>query len=394
MPKHLSKFVFALLSAALTACTQATDMDAAGSGSALAERPDSWFLHQVGGKHIAVDGQVLDVRVQYLMQQAMTAESGENEPDAGTAEGRASLRQVFERQWEAQTRVPPDMAWVRDISIPSRDGETIPARAYRPKGDGALPVLVYFHGGGWVFGSVAAVDRAARLLADEARVVVVSVDYRLAPEAPYPAAWNDAEDAFAWALAQAEQFGGDTSRVCVGGDSAGGNLSIAVSSRRLRAGQTPPNCQLLYYPGVDNRDIPTMRANYLSSRLFGVGFWLDYTFTEFVLPLTFPGRDLASPEISPLFAARAEMAQLPPTVLVASGFDPLRDSNRAYAAKLEEAGVEVRYREFPSLIHGIINLTAVTPAAHRAALLTARDLGRVAHRHNMSGRLSGDTSGR
>ena len=377
-----TKTVVALLvSAFLSGLSPYAGAETPGVESAIVDKPDSWYLQEVGGKRIRVDDQVLDVRLQHMMQVSLDAEQDSNGPDPGTAEGLNELRRIFEESWIERTRVPPDMAFVHDVFIPSRDGGTIPARIYRPiASDDSLPVLVYSHGGGWVFGSVDAVDRAVKWIAAESKVVVISVDYRLAPEAPYPAAWDDAEDAFVWSLANAHRFGGDNERICVGGDSAGGTLSVVVSMRQIRNGKPVPYCQLLYYPGVDNRDIPTMRASYMSSRLFGVGFWLDYTFTEFVLPMVFPGRDLASPEISPLFATGAELERLPPTILVAAGFDPLRDSNRAYARKLESAGVEVSYRELPTLIHGIINLTAVTRVAHRAALDVAREFGSVAHR--------------
>ncbi|ACT60252.1 alpha/beta hydrolase [Hirschia baltica] len=381
----LSKFIVALLFAMSVGATQTGLTEEMKDDNVIPDKSDHWFLEEVGGKQIRVDDQVLDLRIQYFMQQALNVEPDEEagdelESDPNTSQGRIALRQMFDEQWVAQTRVPPELAWVRDVSIPSRDGKMISARAYHPEGNSEnLPVLVYYHGGGWVFGSVDAVDRAVKWIADEANVIVLSVDYRLAPEAPYPAAWNDAEDAFVWAVENAEKLGGDASKICVGGDSAGGNLSIAVSTRQIKKEQKSPSCQLLYYPGVDNRDIPTMRTNYLSSRLFGVGFWLDYTFTELVLAMTFPEQDLASPEISPLFSTKDDMAQLPPTIIVAAGFDPLRDSNRAYAAKLEEAGVAVSYREVPALIHGIINLTSVTPVAHKAALDVARELGSLAH---------------
>lgn len=355
--------------------------DESVADSVVPDRSDSWYLREVGGKLIRVDDQVLDVRLQHMMNAFLTDDGEDAGPDPDTTEGRNELRKIFEESWIERTRVPPEMASVDDVLVPSRDGGTIPARVYRPTlTDDVLPVLVYSHGGGWVFGSVEAVDRAVKWIAAESNVIVISVGYRLAPEAPYPAAWDDAEDAFVWSRTNAQRYGGDGERVCVGGDSAGGTLSVVVSMRQIQKGLPLPHCQLLYYPGVDNRDIPTMRANYLSARLFGVGFWLDYTFTEFVLPLTFAGHDLSDPEISPLLAAKAEMAEMPPTIVVAAGFDPLRDSNRAYARKLESAGAEVSYRELPTLIHGIINLTAVTSVAHRAALDVAREFGTIAHR--------------
>lgn len=347
----------------------------------LAGKPDSWFLDQVGGKPAVRDGEPLDVRVQYLFMQeyGADAEAGQAEEapaDPGaTAEGLAALRRDANLRWMQHTLPGPAMDWVRDAAVTARHGGRIPVRIYRPKAEGTLPLLVYYHGGGWLFGDVGAVDRAISRMADEARVVIVSVDYRLAPEHPYPAAWEDAEDAYAWASANAGTWNSDPSRICVGGDSAGGNLSVAVTTRRQAAGKPAPACQLLYYPAVDNRSVETMLETYASFRLFGEGFGLDYAFTEYVLTRVFPGRDLAMPEISPLLAA--DVTRMPPTLLAASGFDTLRDSNRAYARRLEKAGVRVLYREFPTLPHGFLQLTAITPAAGKAASQTAQEFGRL-----------------
>lgn len=150
-----------------------------------------------------------------------------------------------------------------DEQVLSRNDEPIHVRVYRPDAQGVLPVLVYYHGGGWVIGNIEAVDRSLRLLADEAKVVIVSVDYRLAPENPYPASWDDAEDAFVWTVDNAERLGGESSGVCVGGDSAGGTMAAVVTSRRLKAEEPGPACQLLR---------PTTlraRARVLLLRLYG-----------------------------------------------------------------------------------------------------------------------------
>lgn len=342
----------------------------------LAERPERWFLEQIGGKRIVLDGQTLDARVQYRLQQdrvAQQAQAPSQDDPGATAAGRAELRRAANQRWIEGTRPAADDIRVEDQTAPARDGKRIPVRIYRPRTTDPLPLLVYFHGGGWLFGDIEAVDRAVRRMADQAQVVAISVDYRLAPEAPYPAAWNDAEDAYGWVVANAGKLGGDAARICVGGDSAGGNLAIAVSTRRLQTNQAPPACQLLYYPAVDNRAVPAMRADYASSRLFGAGFGLDYSFTEYVLARVFPGRDLAAAEISPLFAT--DVARLPPTLVAASGFDPLRDSDRAYAERLRQAGVPTLYREYPTLTHGFLQLTAITDDADHAAAETARLLG-------------------
>lgn len=207
-------------------------------------------------------------------------------------------------------------------------------------------------------------------------MIVVAVDYRLAPEYPYPAAWNDAQDAYAWVTKQAIRLGGNPRDICIGGDSAGADLSIAVTRRRQAAGEPAPVCQLLYYPAPDNRPVDVMRRTYRSARLFGEGFGLDRSFMGYVLPAVFQQRDREDPEISPLFAK--SVAGLPPTFYAIAFFDPLRDSQRAYAARLVGAGDEVTFWEFPTLAHGFLQMTAVSPAARVAASQTARAFGAFA----------------
>jgi len=348
----------------------------------LAAKPDSWILQQVGGERIVLDGQTLDLRMQYLFHRGREAEAAQapsDQPQAdpfATPESSAAIRREANQRWSRRTRPGPELAWVRDEQVPARDGQPIPVRIYRPDTPGTLPILVYYHGGGWLFGDIAAVDRSMRRLAHEASVVIVSTEYRLAPEHPYPGSWNDAEDAFDWAVANADRLDGDSSRICVGGDSAGGNLSIAVTTRTQRAGKASPACQLLYYAAVDNRPVPEMRIDYASARLFWGGFGLDVPFTEEVHRRVFPGQDLSQPEISPLLAD--DIAGMPPTLVASAGFDPLRDSDRAYARALEEAGVRTVFLEYPSLPHGFLQQTAVTAEADRAAGESAREFGKLA----------------
>ena len=326
---------------------------------------------------ISLDGQTLDPALQSMLEKdaAMYAAADENDDASGdTAEGRAATRRQQTDLWSSRTAEPPKMRSVKDEEIQAGD-VTIPVRIYRPKVSGVLPIIVYYHGGGWFIGGIEASDRSSRQLADDAQAIVVSVEYRLSPETHYPAAWNDAEAAYEWAVAEADRLGGAPDQVCVGGDSAGGNMSIVVTRRQMDKGNPPPLCQILYYPAVDNRPVDTMRETYASSNLFGEGLGLDRAFTDYILPIVFPGEDLAQPEISPLFY---EPRKMPPTLIATAGFDPLRDSERAYAAKLVEQGNYVIYREFPTLIHGFLQHTAVTPAAVRASRETAQAAGRMA----------------
>lgn len=317
------------------------------------------------------DAQTLDPAIRDMLARD-AAKQGTGDAGA-TPEGRATIRRDASDRWSLRTAAPPEMQSVEDARV--ERGAAIPVRIYHPRVPGILPIIVYYHGGGWFIGGVEASDRSSRQLAADARAIVISVGYRLSPEAPYPAAWDDAENAYDWAVAEAGRLGGAPDQVCVGGDSAGGNLAIAVTARHLRKGEPAPLCQVLYYPAVDNRPVDTMRATYGSSRLFGEGYALDRSFTDYILPRVFPGQDLAQPEISPLFDG---LRKMPPTLIAIAGYDPLRDSQRAYAARLVEAGNDVVFREFPTLIHGFLQHTAVTPAAVRASRETAEAAGLMA----------------
>ena len=271
MPRHSTILATVILFAGSSLAHATTEAEVAE----LAAKPDSWVLQQVGGKRIVLDGQTLDLRMQYLLQKASEANSPEKakEPEKtapaadpfDVPESAAAIRDGANQEWIRKTRPGPELASVRDEQVPSRNGQPIPVRIYHPRASGTLPILVYYHGGGWLFGNIEAVDRSNRRLADEAKVIIISAEYRLAPEHPYPAAWEDAEDAFDWAVANADRLKGDKSRICVGGDSAGGNLSVAVTTRKQRAGKPSPACQLLYYAAVDNRPVPEMRVDYASA---------------------------------------------------------------------------------------------------------------------------------
>ncbi len=392
-------FAALAITTALAACGEVpADTPAANESSAtattdpkdrkiadLAAKPDSWVLEQVGGKRIVLDGQTLDLRMQYLFHkgkldqeaEARAAAAKPKQPETDPfddPQSAATVREGANGVWISRTLPGPKLASVTDESITARDKKPIPVRIYRPT-EGALPILVYYHGGGWLFGNIAAIDRSMLRLAKEAGVIIASVDYRLAPENPYPGSWNDAEDAFDWAVANADRLGGDKSRICVGGDSAGGNMSVVVTARMQKASKPSPACQLLYYAAVDNRSVKDMRVDYLSSRLFWDDFGLDVPFTSYVHRRVFPGMNLSQPEISPIFANN--FAKMPPTLVAAAGFDPLRDSDRAYAKALKNAGVPTVYLEYPTLPHGFLQQTAVTKDADRAATETAVAFGKL-----------------
>jgi acetyl esterase/lipase len=225
------------------------------------------------------------------------------------------------------------------------------ARLYVPAGEPASgPLLVYWHGGGWVEGSVATHDPACRLLAHLSGVRVLSVDYRLAPEHPFPAAADDARAAFADVARNAAAYGADPRRLAVGGDSAGGNLA-AVTALALRGAPEAPAFQLLIYPGVD------MTRRHPSRLAFGEGFLLTEENMRFYEDSYVPdhGRR-ADPRVSPLLAT--DLSGLPPAHIATAVADPLRDEGEAYAERLRAAGVTVGLQRHPQ-IHGFFNITAM-----------------------------------
>jgi acetyl esterase len=245
-------------------------------------------------------------------------------------------------------------------AVPAEDvvlADGLSGRVYRPA-DARGATVVFLHGGGWTVGSVADYDGLARRLADRLPAVVVSVEYRRAPEHPFPAAVDDARAATRWALDHAAGLGGDRGRVAVVGDSGGGNLAAVVCQQLRDAGGLQPAAQVLLYPNVARgADQPSMREfgqlPFLSLSEMG---W----YTRNYVPR---GSDLGDPRISP---AEGELAGLPPALVVTAGVDPLRDSGRAYAAALTAAGGTGRLLELPGMPHGFAHLVALSPAAEAA----------------------------
>jgi len=241
---------------------------------------------------------------------------------------------------------PDDDLTVRDLSIPGPEGPERPlgVRAYVPPSDDALPVLVYFHGGGWVRGDLDTHDGLCRLLADVAACVVVSVDYRRAPEHPFPTPVSDAYAATEWAAEYAAVVGGDPDRIAVGGDSAGGNLAAAVTLLARERGGPDIAHQVLLYPVTDyDLDTESYHENaegYLLSRASMRWYWDRYLDDEL---------DGANPFASPLRAP--DLSALPSATVVTAGYDPLRDEGAAYADRLREAGVAVTYANYPGMVH-------------------------------------------
>jgi acetyl esterase len=235
----------------------------------------------------------------------------------------------------------------------------IPLRIYKPAGSQRMPGLVYLHGGGWARGSLQTHDNLCRALANGAGCIVFSVDYRMAPEHTFPAAFDDALAATRWVGEHAPELGVDPTRLAVGGDSAGGNLAAAVALAIRDEGGPPLVHQLLFYPVTDyNFDTPSYIENaegYMLTREAMRFYWRLYLRTE---------ADADDHRASPLRAR--SFSNLPPALVITAEFDPLRDEGRAYADRLREAGTRVVYREYPGMVHGFVTSAGVLDAAKQA----------------------------
>ncbi len=247
-----------------------------------------------------------------------------------------------------------------NVSIPG-PATPIQIRIYTPVASGgtALPVLVYFHGGGFVIGDLETHDPLCRALANETGAKVIAVDYRLAPEHKFPAAADDSYAAVKWVETNAASLGVDPNRIAVGGDSAGGNLAAVVCQTAKQKGGPHIVFQLLIYP------VTQLHANTESMKSFAEGYFLEKkTMDWFFDQYTTPGTDPNDPRVSPL--AAADLSGLPRAYVVTAGFDPLRDEGKAYADKLNRAGVAAVYVDYPSMIHGFFGMSGVLPQARQA----------------------------
>ena len=265
------------------------------------------------------------------------------------------------RDMMALTPRPPgeEVAAVEDRTLPL-NGESIPVRIYRPSADSKVrPVLVWFHGGGWVIGNLDSADFACRMLTNASGCVVVSVDYRLAPEHKFPAAADDCFAATQWVVEHADELGVDASKVAVGGDSAGGNLAAVVAQLAKEAGGPAISYQALVYP-VTNFSFATASytdnaEGYLLTRASMEWFWGHYLGNE---------GDGQHVKASPLLCA--DLTGLPPAIVITAEYDPLRDEGEAYADALRKAGVAVESKRYDGQIHGFFANPAIDDGAAAA----------------------------
>jgi len=294
----------------------------------------------------------LDPRVAVYLKLTGAAEKGREQLEIPVEESRKRLAEKA----ASVSGTPVEMASVQDMKARA-GGLTVPVRVYTPKGQGPFPVVVFYHGGGWVQGSVDTHDSLCRIIAKKSGAIVVSVEYRLAPEYTYPAAANDAYAALRWVANNAASFNGDPKRIAVAGDSAGGNLAAVVSLMARDRGGPDIDYQVLIYPGVNSASLDT--SSYDS---FGRGYMLDKAGVERFINLYLPDKsDRSEPYASPLLAK--SHAGLPPALVITAGFDVLRDEGEAYVQKLKEDGVDARYIRYDGVVHGFVSADKLLPQA-------------------------------
>lgn len=331
-------------------------MTAAGALPAALIRP-------LAGPVTRVDGQTLDPHFQAGLRVVGMSVKGEYQ-DLPLEEA----RETVDRSAYTVSGSTIDLAVVEDIVLPLAGSDParadLPARLYSPVDTGEpLPVLVYFHGGGWVLGSVDSHDATCRYIARTGELMVISVDYRLAPEFTFPTPVEDCLAAFRYVRDNADTLGVDPTRIAVGGDSAGGNLATVVCQLTRDSGEKMPDFQLLFVPATN------MSARTQSFETFREGFfltkgnmeWYERTYIR-------SDDDRTDPRASPLLAE--DLSGLPPAHVATGGFDPLRDEGEAYARRMAAAGVPVSLRRHATLVHPFVNAVGASPVA-RAALSEA-----------------------
>lgn len=255
---------------------------------------------------------------------------------------------------------PLTLARVEDLTIPSSDPEvTIPIRIYTPKLDTKLPVLIFYHGGGWQRGDIATHDSVCRHFAHFAGVIVVSVQWRLAPEHKFPTCPNDCLAAYQWVAKNGHNYNMDTTRIGISGDSAGGNMT-AITAQRLRSvSVVQPIFQLMLYPALD---LSCSTQSYID---YATGFFLTTERVKYyVANYVRSPDDIPHPECSPL--QQKDLSKLPPAHIVTAGFDPLKDEGQAYAKRLQEAGIPTTQKCYEGFIHAFLHMNDSAPAVEVA----------------------------
>ncbi|MDO9377283.1 MAG: alpha/beta hydrolase [Nocardioidaceae bacterium] len=319
-------------------------------------------VRRLAGAPVVREGRTLDPEMQLILK--LQAAAGKPAEELPLPHGRASIvaGSVLVGGRQAVGRVVD-----RTVGGPAGG---LRLRVYQPKGVVAPgPGLLFIHGGGWIYGDLASHDAVCRFLAERTGARVVAVDYRLAPEHPFPAAVDDSWAAWTWLAEHGHEVGIDVTRLAVGGDSAGGNLATVVAQRAVREGALVPAFQLLVYPATDFAEVRPSR------HAFGEGFFLTTAFIDLAKRhYTSSAPDPRDWRLSPL---HGNLEGLPPAHVVTAGFDPLVDEGRDYADAMRAAGVTVTYRCEEGLIHSFANMVGIGRSGPAAMARAAEALRRA-----------------
>ena len=293
--------------------------------------------------------------------ETLTPEEARKQPTPADA-----VKKVMEQQGKSTT--PDPSITVKDMNIPGPLGE-IPVHIYTPPGAGLFPIMVYFHGGGFVIADTKIYDASPRALAKGANAIMVAVDYHRAPEHKFPAAPNDAYAAYTWVLQHAKEFNGDPSRVAVGGESAGGNLAAVVSMTARDKKAALPIHQLLVYPVTNNdMDNASYKTNAQAKPLNKA--MMQWFFKYYATP-----QDGTNPYAVPMKAET--LKGLPSATVITDEIDPLRTEGKEYADRLKKDGVAVAYKDYKGVTHEFFGMGAVVPEAKKAEDFAAGELKKV-----------------
>ena len=315
--------------------------------------PESFRMRMIGDRTIERDGRTMSPAMQmilYILEKRRITKDIENI-------GAQKIRDFYDTTAGLLQKRPPRMKTV-DHQIDLSDDQ-MRIREYIPKNFKENDhSMLYFHGGGFSIGSIRTHDPVCKFLSEMLGWKIFSVEYRLAPEHRFPVPLEDCDQSMDWLIENADQFEIDINKIAVGGDSAGGNLAACLCIKRIEEGKIQPERQILFYPAVDTG------GDYESIKTFTDGYFL---LTKELLEW-FGNNYLDESDHTNIYAAPMnynKLEMLPPALIITAGFDPLRDEGKAYADVLQENGVKVEYKEYPSLIHGFLNFT-IAPECMRA----------------------------
>lgn len=318
--------------------------------------PEALLVRLAGGEPFTIEGRTLDPHLQ------MVAWAGRNKKKLWELRPESAQRAVRKQFFELLGQPLEAGTLTEELKIPSAEGHSLPARLYRPPAlDSKAPLLLYMHMGGGVVGHPDICHSFCSILAKESQSLVLSLDYRLAPQHPFPAGLNDAFSAYHWALAHGQDLGAPPQSVAVGGDSMGGTFAAILAQELAKDPDKKPALQLLMYPAM------SMRADTASHESFKETFMLNTEMMQWFVKLYLQDhRDLDDLRLSPGLAT--DLKDLPPALVITAGHDPLVDEGDNYAQRLRCAGVHTLHRRFDSMVHGFSGFINISPGARRACV--------------------------